>query len=75
MHTRRAANMRFGLSAKAKMRKSWSSLATASKVAWRLIGGGTRMLVLTDTCELATGPDRALARCSTSLIRLLEARV
>ena len=33
------------------------------------------MLVLTDICELATGADRLLARCSTPLIRLVSPRL
>ena len=74
MHTPRAAKMFIGLSAKPKMRKSWSSLSTAVKVTWRL-NGGTHMLVLTDTCELATGSDRVLARGSTPLIRLVSPRL
>ena len=62
LHTPRAVKMRSGLSAKPKM---WKSRSTgAVKGTWRLIGG-TRMLVLTDICELATGADRVLARCST----------
>ena len=72
LHTPRAAKMRSGLSAKPKM---WKSRSTgAVKGTWRLIGG-TRMLVLTDICELATGADRVLARCSTPLIHLVSPRL